>query len=108
MTPVERIADAFRTVALRLEDALERGRPNGTISAEDVRQTLLSISDDLDPPVLNTVEPESACPNCGERNADRLVWQDEDTVLCAVCNRQTIVEVIVEVPIRKHRLEFSI
>ncbi|MCC6909439.1 MAG: hypothetical protein IT430_15975 [Phycisphaerales bacterium] len=37
---------------------------------------------------LNLVEPEAACPNCGERRIDELVWQnDEDgQVRCATCD----------------------
>jgi uncharacterized Zn finger protein len=33
------------------------------------------------------VAPEDACPRCGERNQDRLVWTPpgSDTVRCATC-----------------------
>jgi len=33
------------------------------------------------------VNPEDACPNCGERDIDRLVWIDaeSETVRCATC-----------------------
>jgi Zn ribbon nucleic-acid-binding protein len=33
----------------------------------------------------NQVEPGEACPKCGERDADRLVWIDDDTVQCGSC-----------------------
>lgn len=35
----------------------------------------------------NLVEPEDACPECGERRVDELIWQnDEDSqVRCASC-----------------------
>ena len=33
----------------------------------------------------NLVEPQDACPLCGERNADRLVWSDDGTVECSMC-----------------------
>ena len=36
----------------------------------------------------NVVAPEDACPRCGERNADRLVWQQrphEGVVRCVSC-----------------------
>ena len=36
----------------------------------------------------NLVAPEDACPLCGERDADRLVWQDaprENRVECQMC-----------------------
>lgn len=33
----------------------------------------------------NLVQPGDACPTCGERDADRLVWLDDERVRCAVC-----------------------
>ena len=33
----------------------------------------------------NLVDQEHACPNCGERDADRLVWIDDDLVECTEC-----------------------
>lgn len=33
----------------------------------------------------NLVAPADACPICGERSADRLVWIDDDQVLCSMC-----------------------
>jgi Zn ribbon nucleic-acid-binding protein len=29
-----------------------------------------------------------ACPNCGERDHDRLVWIDDETVRCTMCGTQ--------------------
>jgi len=37
------------------------------------------------PPGPNDVQPEDACPGCGNRDADTLVWQDDDEVVCAKC-----------------------
>jgi len=34
------------------------------------------------------VSPDDACPKCGERNVDRLVWIDDDTVRCAKCGTE--------------------
>ncbi len=86
MTPEQKVADAVRVVALRLEEALERGRRSTCFDANDLLETLLSVADQLDPPLANNVAAAEACPNCGERNADRLVWQDDDeTVRCAGC-----------------------
>ncbi len=85
-TPEFKIADAFRVVALRLENALEEGRRSNRIDANDLLETLLAVADQLDPPVANHVATTEACPNCGERNADRLVWQDDDeSVHCTGC-----------------------
>ncbi len=84
--PEFKIADALRVVALRLENALEEGRRSSRIDANDLLETLLAVADQLDPPLANNVANTEACPNCGERNADRLVWQDDDeTVRCAAC-----------------------
>jgi hypothetical protein len=56
-----RLADALRMVAMRLEDAIERGHLGRNLTPNDLRETLLSIADQLDPPVTDaqqtTVEP---------------------------------------------------
>ncbi len=36
-------------------------------------------------PDENLVEPQHACPLCGERRADCLVWKDDQTVECQMC-----------------------
>ena len=55
MTTAEhKIADAFRAVALRLENALEAGRRSTRIDAHDLLETLLAIADQLDPPLAET------------------------------------------------------
>ena len=59
MATEHKIADAFRVVAMRLEDALERGRRSKTIDANDLLETLLSVADHLDPPFRDAEEPES-------------------------------------------------
>jgi DNA-directed RNA polymerase subunit RPC12/RpoP len=33
----------------------------------------------------NQVDPSHACPQCGERDADRLEWFDDDNVRCTTC-----------------------
>lgn len=33
----------------------------------------------------NMVQPEDACPNCGERDFDRLVWLDDERLQCQAC-----------------------
>jgi rubredoxin len=33
----------------------------------------------------NLVPMDCACPVCSERNADRLVWLDDDQVECQMC-----------------------
>lgn len=58
-TPEQKVADAVRIVAMRLEDALERGRRSTRLDANDLLQTLLSIADEIDPPVRPEPEPET-------------------------------------------------
>lgn len=50
--PNYRVADAMRKVALRLEDAFETGEVN-RIDAGLLAQILLSIAEELDPPLPN-------------------------------------------------------
>jgi len=87
MTTTEhKIADAFRAVTVAIQRAIEEGHRSRRIDTDDLIETLLAIADQLDPPLANVVKTPAACPNCGERNADNLVWQDEnETVRCAGC-----------------------
>lgn len=62
MTPEQKMADAVRVVALRLEEALERGRRSTRIDANDLLETLLAIADEIDPPFGESVEPGDAAP----------------------------------------------
>ncbi|HEY0984825.1 hypothetical protein [Schlesneria sp.] len=48
-SPEHNVADALRVVALRLEEALERGRRSKDFDANDLLQTLLAVADCLDP-----------------------------------------------------------
>lgn len=41
----------------------------------------LSIDD------TNLVDPEDACPLCGERRADMLEWIEDDRVRCTMCGQ---------------------
>jgi len=36
----------------------------------------------------NLVPPKDACPTCGERDIDCLVWTDDETVRCAACGTE--------------------
>jgi hypothetical protein len=86
MSTEQKLADAIRDVTASVQRAIDHGDRSRRIDADDLVDVLLSIADRLDPPLARTVEPAAACPSCGERNADRLVWQEEDeTVQCAGC-----------------------
>jgi len=62
MTPEQKLADAVRVVALRLEEALEPGRRSTRIDANDLLETLLAIADEIDPPLGEPVESGDAAP----------------------------------------------
>lgn len=57
-TPEQNVADAVRVVAMRLEQALERGKRSNRIDANDLLKALLSIADELDPPLRQRPAPE--------------------------------------------------
>jgi uncharacterized Zn finger protein len=42
------------------------------------------------------VQPADACPKCGERDMDNLVWDDDENVRCATCG--TVYD-----PMQRHR-----
>ena len=48
------------------------------VDIEDVERHLDGQADDL-------VLEADACPKCGERNVDKLVWQDNGKVKCTTC-----------------------
>jgi len=47
------------------------------------------VRDALNAQVGDEVAEANACPQCGERNQDKLVWQDDgETVRCTTCGKQ--------------------
>lgn len=56
-TSEQKLADALREVALRLEHALDSGRRSQRLTAGDLLQTLLSVADELDPPTREPIRP---------------------------------------------------
>ncbi|MFM9062738.1 MAG: hypothetical protein ACKOOI_06860 [Pirellula sp.] len=50
--PNYRVADAMRTVALRLDEAFESGKV-ACVYANQLAEILLSIAEELDPPLRN-------------------------------------------------------
>lgn len=84
--PHESLADVIREVTAAIQQAIADGHRSRAIDADDLVEVLLAIADRLDPPLANLADPAGACPTCGERNADRLVWQEEDEMVrCAGC-----------------------
>jgi len=51
------------------------------IDADFARDAINAQADEL-------VAETQACPGCGERDLDQLVWQDDRTVKCSTCGRQ--------------------
>ena len=82
---MQQVADAIRNVTAKMQQAIDEGHRARMIDADDLIDVLLSIADRLDPPVAELVDADSACPHCGERIADRLVWDDDETVHCTTC-----------------------
>jgi hypothetical protein len=87
MTKTElKIADAIREVTAAVQKAIGEGYRSRAIDADDLVEVLLAIADRLDPQVAELVAAGDACPKCGERDADKLVWDaDTETVRCAGC-----------------------
>ena len=68
------VADAIRSVTAKMQNAIRTGHASRMIDADDLIEALLAIADELDPqfdsPKNKEVDPQSACPDCGERRAD--------------------------------------
>ena len=80
MTIEHKIADAFRTVALRLEHAIESGHCDTSLDANDLIETLVSIADELDPPVptepTSLLDAARALPEARENQmVTRVEWE---------------------------------
>ncbi|MFV0442548.1 MAG: hypothetical protein ACK5Q5_03150 [Planctomycetaceae bacterium] len=83
--PNPQLADAICEVTVAMQKAIADGYRSRMIDADDLVEVLLAIADRLDPPVRDEVDAAFACPECGERDPDRLVWGDDDLVRCASC-----------------------
>ena len=84
--PTYQLADAIREVTVAMQKAIADGYRSGMIDADDLVEVLLSIADRLDPPVSKTTnQVDFPCHDCGESNADRLVWQDDEFIRCDTC-----------------------
>ena len=46
------------------------------------------VRDALNAQVGDEVAEADACPECGERGVDNLVWQDDGKVKCSTCGKQ--------------------
>ncbi|MGD9855843.1 MAG: hypothetical protein AB7U20_12935 [Planctomycetaceae bacterium] len=80
----QQLVAAIREVTASVQKAIGEGYRSRAIDADDLVEVLLAIADRLDPPVRDEVDAAFACPECGERHVDRLVWED-DLVRCASC-----------------------
>lgn len=81
----DQIAEAIREVTAAIQTAIAEGYRSRAIDADDLVEVLLSIADRLDPPVRESNQIAFPCPDCGEADADRLVWQDDEFVRCDTC-----------------------
>lgn len=85
MNSTHQLADAIREVTAAVQKAIDDGHRSRMIDADDLVEVLLSIADRLDPPVREQSRVAFPCVNCGESDADRLVWQDDEFVRCSNC-----------------------
>ena len=79
------VANAIRRAAATMSKAIDAGRRSTKIDANDLIDILLTIAEEIDPPDAQLADTRFACPGCGERRQDHLVWQDDETVLCNEC-----------------------
>ena len=70
--------DARQLVAEPAAPGADIQRP---ATLDDVVDILLEIAERLE----NLVAPGVACPQCGERRPERLVWQNDTMVRCTSC-----------------------
>lgn len=84
-----RMADAIRKVTASMQRAIDDGYRSRAIDADDLVEVLLAIAEQIDPPMGTLVDAGYACPGCGERREDRLVWQ-ENVVRCAGCGMEYV------------------
>ncbi len=85
--PQHKVADAIREVTAIIQKEIDGGSRSRAIDADDLVEVLLAVADHLDPPVPNLVAAAQACPQCGERDPDKLVWLDDAAVRCANCGK---------------------
>jgi hypothetical protein len=90
MNPELKMADAIRKVTAQVQRAIDDGYRSRAIDADDLVEVLLAIADGIDPPMGTLVDAGYACPNCGERREDRLVWHDAKFVRCAGCETEYV------------------
>lgn len=87
--PNHELADAILDVTASVQKAIDEGYRSRSIDVDDLVEVLLAIADRLDPPIeppeQNRVAPGLACPECGEADADRLIWLDDEFVRCEDC-----------------------
>ena len=79
------VASAIRRVAATMQKAIDAGKRSARIDANDLIDILLTLAEEIDPPDVELVDTQFACPDCGERRQDQLVWQADETVLCSRC-----------------------
>lgn len=77
MTPEQTIADTIRNVTVAVQRAIDEGHRSRMIDADDLVEVLLSVADRLDPPVGTLVDTGYACPGCGERRENHLIWHED-------------------------------
>lgn len=62
MNPEYKLADALRKVTASMQQAIDNGHRSRVIDADDLVEVLLSVADQLDPPVGEQTESGDAAP----------------------------------------------
>ncbi|MBM4020578.1 MAG: hypothetical protein FJ288_20045 [Planctomycetes bacterium] len=84
----DKCREVERTVGRDL-DSLERVIQDIAAAVDDPDQIDVAyVRDAINAQADEMVAQADACPGCGERNVDNLVWQDDQTVKCTTCGKQ--------------------
>lgn len=68
---------------VRVADHWLRTEYGVRVDPDQIEAMLAEAAEAYEPPDL--CEPRDGCPDCGNRNKDELVWDDDDRLTCAVC-----------------------
>jgi len=81
--PGERVKDRFgNTVNMRLCEELVEGRWESFYSIRKAKEVQMAIENGAEEELVDVA---CACPSCGERRVDWLVWIDDEWVECQTC-----------------------
>ncbi len=71
--------DFHEVSVLAIREAFEKAYNLGLAAGRKEMEQALSTPE--------FVHRDDACPKCGERNVDKLIWADDHRVVCAACGK---------------------